>query len=208
MWQTMLKCHRSQHNLMEEFLKTLDGDSIKPEWSFLHGNRHLEETMRLRSDLHSWTLSFCNWINTQKRFIKALNGWLSRFLEPQGEASEASSIVAPSVFVICSQWSKSLEMVSVKEVTESSNGLLRAMEQHSAELMLQRAIAADSREAMKVEKKVLSLSSCGRRNAVRSDANNASVQCCLTCTFEAMEKLSSSSVRIFEELRVQAEKIA
>ncbi|XWS20869.1 hypothetical protein CRYUN_Cryun30bG0006100 [Craigia yunnanensis] len=155
MWKVMLECHSCQCQKVME-AKCLDVIDLSGKLN----DAHLEVAIKLKLELQNWSLSFSSWIEAQKGYVKALNGWLRRCLlyEPE-EATDAVSPLspgrcgAPPVFVIVNQWSKAMDRLSNKEVVEAVHGLFvsinQVLEQHNADL--QQRIIADKDMERKVK---------------------------------------------------------
>ncbi|XP_058090719.1 protein ALTERED PHOSPHATE STARVATION RESPONSE 1-like [Magnolia sinica] len=118
MWKVMLECHRSQCQIITE-AKNLDAIASSRKFS----DAHMKETVQLELDLLNWILSFYAWIGAQKGYVKALNGWLLKFIHYVPEQTvdgiapfSPGRMGAPPVFVICNQWSQAMERISENEV--------------------------------------------------------------------------------------------
>ena len=114
----MLECHQKQfqailnsksHNLMAKM--------------GVHGNTVANITRELEVQLVNWCSSFHDWINTQKSYVEALNGWLMKWLPHEEEETpdgvvpfSPSRIEAPAVFVVSNDWNNALRRVSEAEV--------------------------------------------------------------------------------------------
>ncbi|KAI3418114.1 uncharacterized protein J3R85_013983, partial [Psidium guajava] len=229
MWKSMEECHRGQYKAVAR-AKNLDSILSAPNQNEAD---HLEELVQIKLEIQNWTLCFSNWVFAQKGCIRALNSWLMRCLphEPEQTAdgvapSSPGRIGAPPVFVICNQWSQSLERLCEKEVVDTMKELLSTINkicnQHYA--TLQQKIPADKEMEIKVkfierkEQKIHKEMQTKDRSAVlkfRKDSaaplrargevtTGSSVQSCLKHIFKAMEIFSADSVRECEELCTRA----
>ncbi|KAG5018173.1 hypothetical protein JHK87_014028 [Glycine soja] len=126
MWKDMQECYKCQYQQIVE-AKTLDASSLNTK----PGNAHIDATIKLKSEVQKWNLSFLDWIHAQKSHVKALNGWLVRCLlyEPEEVPDDStpfspSKIGAPPVFVICHKWSQAVDNLSEKNIIEAVNGFM------------------------------------------------------------------------------------
>ncbi|KAF8026259.1 hypothetical protein BT93_F2920 [Corymbia citriodora subsp. variegata] len=230
MWKSMEECHRSQYKAVAK-AKNLDLILSTPKQDDAD---HLQELVQIKLEIQNWTLCFSNWVFAQKGCIRALNSWLMRCLSsqepeqtPDGVAPfSPSRIGAPPVFVICNQWSQSLDSLTEKEVVDTMKELLsnvnRKYKQHYA--TLQQKIPADKEMERKVklierkEQKIHKEMQAKDRSAVlkfREDSaaplsargevtTGSSVQSCLKHIFKALEIFSADSARACEELCTRA----
>ncbi|XP_039055868.1 protein ALTERED PHOSPHATE STARVATION RESPONSE 1-like isoform X2 [Hibiscus syriacus] len=165
MWKVMLECHSCQCQKVME-AKCFDFIALNEKLNDVH----LEVAMRLKLELQNWSLSFSSWIEAQRGFVKALNGWLRRCIvyEPEETADGVSPLSpgrggAPLVFVILNKWSEAMDKdkLSENEVVEAVHGLVmsvnRVVEQKNTD-MLQRIVADKD-----MEKKVKMLEKEGQR---------------------------------------------
>ncbi|KAK8623243.1 hypothetical protein V6N13_118131 [Hibiscus sabdariffa] len=165
MWKVMLECHSCQ---CQKFMEAKCFDFIALNEKL--NDAHLEVAMRLKLELQNWSLSFSTWIEAQRGFVKALNGWLRRCIiyEPEETADSVSPLSpgrggAPLVFVILNKWSEAMDKdkLAEKEVAEAVLGLVlnvnRVVEQHTADM--QQRIIADK----DLERKVKTLEKEGQR---------------------------------------------
>jgi Protein of unknown function (DUF632) len=130
MWREILDCHEIQCQIISEAKEV---DSVI-------SNRRLssDATMQLELELMKWSVNFSSWVNTQKSFVKALNGWLSMCLKPETELTEdgpapysPGRIGAPPIFVICNIWSQAVDKILDYEVVESMRSLAGDVKQLS-----------------------------------------------------------------------------
>ncbi|GMI91387.1 hypothetical protein like AT1G20530 [Hibiscus trionum] len=148
MWKVMLECHSCQYQKVME-AKCLDFITLNENLD----DAHLEVTMKLKLELQNWILSFSSWIEAQRGFVKALNGWLHRCLlyEPEEIAVEGVSSFSssgcggvPPLFLILNQWSKAMDRVLEKEAAEAMHGFWKTINQmleHHNSTLRQRIIA-------------------------------------------------------------------
>ncbi|MBA0865881.1 hypothetical protein Goshw_016219 [Gossypium schwendimanii] len=157
MWKVILECHSCQCQKVME-AKCLDFIALNDKLN----DSHLEVAMRLKLQLQNWSLSFFSWIEAQRGFVKALNGWLRRCLlyEPDKVTDGVSPLSpvrsrTPTVIVILNMWSEAMDKDKLpeKEVGEAVHGLLmsvnQVVEQYNVDL--QQRIIADKDMERKVK---------------------------------------------------------
>lgn len=125
MWRDKLDCYQIQCQVMSE-AKNLD--SVIPEGS------SRDMALELELELMKWIVNFSSWVNEQRSFVKALNGWLSLCLNYKAEETvdgvppySPGRVGAPLVFVICNSWSQAMDRFSEKEVVSSMQGLVSSV---------------------------------------------------------------------------------
>ncbi|KAJ6829662.1 uncharacterized protein M6B38_356530 [Iris pallida] len=223
MWKGMLECHRIQCEAISE-AKSLD--SIASGGRL--GETCLEAMMQLELELLRWIGNFSAWINAQKNYVKAMNGWLILCLhyEPEVTADgippySPGRVGAPPVFVICNYWSQALDRLSEKEVIDAmqafATNLRRLWEQNSAGHQqmrpnrdMDRWVKAREREAQIMHKEVDALNKklvlvSGENGLPNQTAEASSLHLGLRQVFEAMENFIANSLRAYEELHTQSE---
>ncbi|XVE48750.1 hypothetical protein DITRI_Ditri01bG0027200 [Diplodiscus trichospermus] len=236
MWKCMLECHRSQCQVIRE-AKSLGSIGSGKKLS----DDHLQATLQLERELISWTIRFSSWIGAQKGYVSALNNWLLKCLYYEPEVTDdgivpfsPSRVGAPPIFVICNQWSQTMDRISEREVVDSMRvfvmSVLQLWEQDKSEMHrrmmankdLERKARSLDREDQKLrkeiqalDKKIVLVSGDGNSLSVagnvvyQSATSNGNLQGSLQRIFEAMERFSSESSKAYDELlqRVQ-ERIA
>lgn len=223
----MLECHRSQCQAIRE-ARGLGPIGFGKKLS----DAHLEATLRLEYELLNWTFRFASWVGAQKGYVNALNKWLLKCLlyEPELTADgpvpfSPGRIGAPPVFVICHQWSQSLNDISEQEVIDSMRvfamSVLQLWEHDKLEMRqrmmgnkdLERKVRNLDREDQKIQKEIQMLDkkmvlASGDGNGMlvaghvvyQSDTSSNSLQGSLQRIFEAMEKFTADSMKAYEGL--------
>ncbi|XP_072955572.1 protein ALTERED PHOSPHATE STARVATION RESPONSE 1-like [Typha angustifolia] len=149
MWRVMLDCHRVQRQAISEAKHLLDLDAS--------GGETADASMQLEIELTKWMVDFSSWVNAQRNYVKALNGWLSLCLhyEPEETADGVPTyspgrIGAPPVFVVCNIWSQAVDRISEREVTDAMQALAASVrhvsEQQSFEQQHEWMIAIRERD--------------------------------------------------------------
>ncbi|WOL16806.1 hypothetical protein Cni_G25594 [Canna indica] len=129
MWNIMLECHQMQCQAISE-AKQLDVVVSNGKLNSIHA----EHIMQLEYEVLKWTSNFSAWINAQRNYVKALNGWLVLCLncEPEVTADNAPPYSptrngAPPVFIVCNSWSQAMDKASEMEVLESMGSFAAAV---------------------------------------------------------------------------------
>ncbi|KAL3350999.1 hypothetical protein AABB24_023414 [Solanum stoloniferum] len=238
MWKGMLECHHNQCQAIGE-AKRLDAIASHKHLS----DAHLEATLQLEHELLNWTLRFSCWVNAQKGYVRALNTWLMKCLlyVPEETADgrvpfSPGRIGAPPIFVICNQWSQTIEGVSEKEVIDCmrdfASNVLQLWERDKHEMRqrmmvhkdMERKVKNLEREDQKIQKGIHALDkrivlisgdetglSLNRHVVYQSDTSkNSSLQVGLRHIFEAMERFTAKSLKVYEELlqRIEEDDLA
>ncbi|KAJ6684643.1 F5M15.15 [Salix purpurea] len=223
MWKVMLECHRCQSQAVVE---TRSLDDIASSMKF--SDAYLEAAIQLKIELQNWNLSFSNWINAQRSYVRALNEWLLRCLpsEPEGRPDVGPPFSpgrtgAPPVFAFCNQWSLAIDRVSEMEVIYAMNGFFASVNQflERHRVYLQQRLATDKdmerkvkileREGQRLQKVIQARGrpfQAGGRAVHRSEiTDNSSLQFGLRQVLVAIEQFSADAMRGYEELHVHIE---
>ncbi|CAL5030570.1 unnamed protein product [Urochloa decumbens] len=125
MWQDKLDSYHSQCQMISE---------AKNLTSVVSGGNVQDLAIELEVELIKWIISFSSWVNAQRNFVKALNGWLALCLNYESEDNATGapsyspgSIGAPLVFVICNKWSQAMDRISEKDVVNSMQALVSSV---------------------------------------------------------------------------------
>ncbi|KAF7829495.1 Nitrate regulatory gene2 protein [Senna tora] len=151
MWKDMVECYRRQNEKIEE------AKSIAFNRKLI-SKAQVDAAIRLKSELQNWNLSFSDWIYAQKCYVKALNGWLLRFLqydpEEIADSTAPMSPGAPSVIVICNKWSQAVDKLWEKDVIEAVNELISCinelLEKYVSELEQKLTVDKELEKKMKM----------------------------------------------------------
>ncbi|KAK3158695.1 hypothetical protein QOZ80_2AG0140410 [Eleusine coracana subsp. coracana] len=225
MWQDKLECYQIQCQVMSG-AKDLD---------LVSGRSNRESAMELELELIKWIVNFSCWVNLQRSFVKALNGWLALCLNYKAEETadgvppSPGRVGAPRVFVVCNRWSQAMDRISEKEVVTSLQALVSTVrklsEQHTVE-QTEQLIAIREREKWNriLERKTLEINKeadtlnkklalvPGRQNLLPSahtykehHLEASSLQASLGRVVQALESFASNSMKAFEEILRHAE---
>jgi hypothetical protein len=125
MWQDKLDSYKSQCQVISD---------VKNLTSVESGGSSRDLAIELELELIKWIINFSSWVNAQRNFAKALNGWLALCLnhEPEEACNGVSShspgkIGAPLVFVICNKWSQAVDQTSEKGVVRAMQDLVSSV---------------------------------------------------------------------------------
>uniref|UniRef100_A0A0A9GJG2 DUF632 domain-containing protein n=2 Tax=Arundo donax TaxID=35708 RepID=A0A0A9GJG2_ARUDO len=147
MWQSKLDCYQIQCQVLLE-AKNLD--------SIASGGSSRDLALKLELEMIKWIVNFSSWVNAQRSFVKALNGWLALCLNYKAEEIvdgvppySPGRVGAPLVFVICNSWSQAMDRISEKEVVTSMQALVSTIQKLSEQQNVEQAeqiLAARERE--------------------------------------------------------------
>ncbi|KAJ4757526.1 hypothetical protein LUZ62_067901 [Rhynchospora pubera] len=117
MWRSILDCHKKQLTAIND----LNTHNIKARIGF-NPKRVARFTLQLEKEISRWHGRFESWIETQKLFIKALNGylmwWIRNEPDPEEEILDGvppfspARIGAPLSFIISNDWYQGVQNVS------------------------------------------------------------------------------------------------
>lgn len=225
MWKSILECHNNQCQAIGEAKRL---DTITSQQHFT--DAQFEATRQLQHDLVNWTLWFSRWIGALKGYVRALNNWLMKCLlyipeeTPDGIVPfSPGRMGAPAVFVVCNQWSQSLDRVSEKEVVDSmrefASNVLQVWDRDKAEMRQKMVADKDDRklkslekEDQKIHKEIQSLERkmalipTDTRVVYQSETTKGgSLQASLRHVLEAMGKYTGNSLKVYEELLQRVE---
>ncbi|XP_047954981.1 protein ALTERED PHOSPHATE STARVATION RESPONSE 1-like isoform X2 [Salvia hispanica] len=225
MWKSMLECHNNQCQAIGEAKRL---DTITSQQHFT--DAQFEATRQLQHDLVNWTLWFSRWIGSLKGYVRTLNNWLMKCLlyipeeTPDGIVPfSPGRMGAPAVFVVCNQWSQSLDRISEKEVVDSmrefASNVLQVWDRDKAEMRQKMVADKDERKLKSLEKedqkihreiqsleRKMALIPTDTRVVYQSETTKGgSLQASLRHVLEAMGKYTGNSLRVYEELLQRVE---
>uniref|UniRef100_A0A1J3IGJ1 DUF632 domain-containing protein n=2 Tax=Noccaea caerulescens TaxID=107243 RepID=A0A1J3IGJ1_NOCCA len=130
MWRSMLKCHQKQFQaIMESKVRSVKSKTVSQKDSGAAG-----AILDLEMELREWCSSFNGWVSSQKLYVQSLNGWLSRCLHYEPEATEdgiapfsPSRIGAPPIFIICKDWQEAMTRISGENVSSAMQGFASSL---------------------------------------------------------------------------------
>ncbi|KAL5561239.1 hypothetical protein UlMin_030986 [Ulmus minor] len=148
-WKVMLELHETQNKILSE-VKTF----TCPSFGKFCNESHRIATLQLEAELLNWRACFVEYVATQKAYIQALHGWLTKFIVPEVEFYSRSKgsalpfgINGPPLLVICQDWLASLERLPEKSVAFALKGFAKDV----------RALWAQQGEEQQQKRKVDSL---------------------------------------------------
>ncbi|KAK6939243.1 protein of unknown function DUF632 [Dillenia turbinata] len=224
MWKVMLEFHQNQCQTISK-ARNLDAmvSISNPTDSYF------DAAIQLQLEVQNWSLSFSNWIHTQKFYVKALNGWLLRCLtnEPDGIVPcSPSRVDVPPLFVVCNQWLQAMERLSenvvVKAMMVLSTRFHHYLEQHNE--ILQQSLTSNvdlgrkmknlESNEQKMKKAIIARDKAGGGSdelmhgefVKPSDAKIGSPFSNLKSIFETLETFTTNSIREYDELCLHIEK--
>ncbi|XP_077246775.1 protein ALTERED PHOSPHATE STARVATION RESPONSE 1-like [Tasmannia lanceolata] len=232
MWEVMLECHRSQCQAITE-ARNLDTIASNRKLDDAHMEATLELEMELLNwilSFYSWVSAQKGYVKALNSWLlKCLH------CEPEetddGTAPfSPGRMGAPPVFVICYQWSQAMDNISENEVFEAmqmfATSVLQLWERHNVEQRqrmmankdMERRLKSLEREEQKMHK---TLDAVNKKLVLVSEQSGvplpgqivhrthtgdvSSLQLGLKQIFEAMEKFSADSMKVYQELHIRCE---
>ncbi|CAA2992791.1 Hypothetical predicted protein [Olea europaea subsp. europaea] len=117
-WKIMLESHEIQNKIIQEVkLFTC------PSYGKFCNESHRRATLQLETELLNWRARFTEYITAQKAYIKALHGWLAKFVVSEvefysrGTTSTPCYLNGPPLLVICRDWLASMDKLPDKVVS-------------------------------------------------------------------------------------------
>lgn len=126
MWEVMFECHKRQFDIISAI------GSINANYEISlqsESRRHI--AVQLENELGTLSSSFMKWIEAQKAYVQAINGWLFKCVSlPQISSKRKRRIQAPPlrnygppIYVTCGVWLDKLEALPSKGVVECIRAL-------------------------------------------------------------------------------------
>lgn len=125
MWEVMFECHKLQ------FERLSAAGNKKVDETSLQSESRRQITVQLETELGTLSSSFMKWIEAQKSYVKAINGWLFKCVSlPENPSRRTRRIQAPPlrnygppIYVTCGVWIDKLDGLPCKEVVDSIKAL-------------------------------------------------------------------------------------
>ncbi|XP_022948094.1 nitrate regulatory gene2 protein-like isoform X1 [Cucurbita moschata] len=128
-WKIMLEVHETQKKIILE-VKTYSCHSYL---KFCNESHRLA-TLQLGAELLNWRSCFSKYVESQRAYIEALHGWLTKFVMPEVEfysRSRASSVPyglhGPPLLSTCRDWLSSMQKLPDKAVSFSLKSFSKDM---------------------------------------------------------------------------------
>ncbi|GMP64422.1 hypothetical protein CsSME_00025711 [Camellia sinensis var. sinensis] len=234
MWKSMLECHRSQCQAIVQ-ARRLDAVTSLKHFSDAHFEATLQLEHELLSwtlRFSCWVGAQKGYVKALNNWLLKCLIYEPEETDDGVAPFSPSRIGAPPVFVICNQWSQALEGISEKEVVDSmrdfATSVLQLWERDKL-LMRQKMMANKDtekkvkildRQGQKIQKEIQALDktiilvSSGNNglpvsgHVYQSDTSKTgSLQLSLQRIFEAMEKFTADSLKVYEDLLKRIEEI-
>lgn len=128
-WKIMVDSHETQRQIMFEV-----NSFTCPAYGKFCNDAQRHATLRLEVELRNWRSCFVSYVNAQKAYMEALDGWLSKFIltdtirYSRGISSIAPDRAgAPTLVVICHDWYTTLSKFPNKRVSFTMRNFLRSV---------------------------------------------------------------------------------
>ncbi|KAG6424591.1 hypothetical protein SASPL_115009 [Salvia splendens] len=123
-WKIMLESHEIQSKIIFE-VTTFSC----PSYGKFCNETHRLTTLQLETELRNWRTCFTEYVFTQKSYVEALFGWLSKFVAPEVEFYSRGRALAlpcrrngPPLLVLCHDWLESMNNLPEKAVSVAIQG--------------------------------------------------------------------------------------
>ncbi|TVU10220.1 hypothetical protein EJB05_43734 [Eragrostis curvula] len=128
-WKIMVDSHETQRQIMFEV-----NSFTCPAYGKFCNDAQRHATLKLEVELRNWRSCFMGYVNAQKAYIEALDGWLSKFIltdtirYSRGISSIAPDRAgAPTLVVICHDWYTTLSKFPNKRVSFTMRNFIRSV---------------------------------------------------------------------------------
>ncbi|KAJ8570972.1 hypothetical protein K7X08_037944 [Anisodus acutangulus] len=228
MWKSMLECHRYQCLAIGE-AKQLDAIASHKHSSDAHLEATLQlehELLNWTLSFSCWVSAQKGYVRALNNWLMKCLLYVPEETDDGIAPFSPGRIGAPLIFVICNRWSQTFERVSEKEVVDCmrdfATNVLQLWERDKLELRqkmmvnkdMERQVKNLEREDQKIQKEIHALDkrivlvsgeehslSLNRHVVYQSETSkNSSFQVGLQRIFEAMERFTSNSLKVYEEL--------
>ncbi|XP_049402355.1 protein ALTERED PHOSPHATE STARVATION RESPONSE 1-like [Solanum stenotomum] len=228
MWRSMLECHRSQCVAIGE-AKRLDTIASHKHFSDAHLEATLQlehELLNWTLSFSCWVTAQKGYVRALNSWLMKCLLYVPEETDDGIVPFSPGRIGAPPIFVICNHWSQAFERVSEKEVVDCmrdfATNVLQLWERDKLELRqkmmvnkdMERQVKNLDREDQKIQKGIHALDkrivlvsgeenslSLNRHVVYQSETSkNSSFQVGLQRIFEAMERFTANSLKVYEEL--------
>ncbi|XP_047947213.1 protein ALTERED PHOSPHATE STARVATION RESPONSE 1-like [Salvia hispanica] len=151
-WKIMLESHEIQRKIIFEV-----AIFSCPSYGKFCNETHRLATLQLETELRNWRSCFTEYVFTQKSYVEALFGWLSKFVAPEVEfysRGRASAVPCrlngPPVLVLCHDWLELMNNLPEKAVSVAIQGCSKDVRalwlQQGEELQQKRKVDSLSKE--------------------------------------------------------------
>ncbi|CAJ2653814.1 unnamed protein product [Trifolium pratense] len=125
MWEVMHECHKLQFQIMSASYNNSHARIT------MHSELRRQITSYLENELHFLSSSFTKWIEAQKSYLVAINGWIHKCVPLQQKSfkrkrrpqSELLIQYGPPIYATCDVWLKKIGTLPVKDVVDSIKSL-------------------------------------------------------------------------------------
>ncbi|KAJ4978914.1 hypothetical protein NE237_009694 [Protea cynaroides] len=121
MWEMMSEYHKLQFSIISIAYNSGTAKLSSQSESHPHATSHLEY------ELSALSSSFTKWINAQKSYLQAIDGWLHKCVFRQQKTSRRKKtrdqslreLGPPPIYVTCGLWLEKLDALPTKDVSDS-----------------------------------------------------------------------------------------
>ncbi|KAL8092166.1 uncharacterized protein LOC141689222 [Apium graveolens] len=235
LWKAMLDCHQSQRQAIGA-ARQLD-DIVSNRYSsdaHLEATLQLEqELLNWVFRFSCWVASQKGYVRALNNWLLKCLLYEPEETADGIAPFSPGRMGAPPVFVICNQWSQALDAISEKEVVETMRyfaaAVLQLWERDKVEMRQRMTVNGETelkvknleredqkihKEIQELDKRIVLVSGVGNSLSVAGQvvyqnetSSNTSFQLSMQRIFEAMEKFTASSLKVYEELLQRSEEL-
>ncbi|KAJ3683236.1 hypothetical protein LUZ60_013463 [Juncus effusus] len=135
LWKSILDCHTKQLKSITSLNTENINARIKTDSS-----RIARSTLKLEKEISKWNRRFEKWILTQKSFIEALNGYLTKWIQQEPDPLEETpdgappfspgKMGAPASFIISNDWFLGVSNIPEKKILDLISGFGNAVREY------------------------------------------------------------------------------
>ncbi|KAL6993132.1 hypothetical protein U1Q18_011250 [Sarracenia purpurea var. burkii] len=208
MWKAMLECHHAQYITISlaYHAKTSTGTHL--------GDAQRQIMTQLQDEIECFGLSFADWVNSHTSYVESLNGWMQNCIwQPQEQRSKRRRafspprVLAPSIFVLCRDWSFGIKALPSEELRDAIKAFLYDL--HNSIRQQQ------GEEEMQKPQRKLDLDNNGGESDYKddddeekSDGKSSNLSCIhgsLAKVLDQLTKFSEASLKMCEDIRQKNE---
>lgn len=134
-WRVMYESHQAQFHISQQLNHRTDDQKMDLSTAY-----HRQAAAQLESEVYRWYNSFCQVVNFQLEYVRALCRWIK--LTDSLKDDHRQSLHSSAVHSFCHQWQLALEILPDKAASEAIKGLCSAIHsivvQQEEEYSLQR----------------------------------------------------------------------
>ncbi|PIA48093.1 hypothetical protein AQUCO_01400584v1 [Aquilegia coerulea] len=196
MWKVMLECHHAQYITISLAYYT-KSSTMGP----VHKESQKQVIAQLQHEIECFGSSFSDWNDAHRSYVEALHGWLQTCIVLPQERSRGRRAfsprraLAPSIFVLCRDWSAGIKTLPSGEVINAIKAFVSDLHDSVAQQV----------EEQKSKELADSINNddAGCKEDEQSDksSNLSNIHTSLTKILDRLTKFAEASRKMFEDIR-------